>query len=199
MNDTPNTSNTPELTTHFASKFLSLHEVENPHTKTPYYFCSRKETPREHKPDAVVIYAEAEIGQEKYLVAVEEYRPAVNSTVLDLPAGLIDAGETPRQAAERELKEETGYVTELFLREDSPILYSSPGTTDESFVMVYICTLTNVAPEEKGIKTYLISTRAAKDILYKGPSAKIGSRLYQALSLFVSDPSFTRVYSKVKS
>lgn len=39
-----------------------------------------------------------------------------------MPAGLIDAGETPEQAAERELKEETGYVGKA--SESSPIMYN---------------------------------------------------------------------------
>jgi len=39
--------------------------------------------------------------------------------------GLIDKGETPEQAAIRELEEETGYVGSLV--EESPLLVSDPG------------------------------------------------------------------------
>lgn len=38
----------------------------------------------------------------------QEFRPAVNDWVYNFPAGLIDPGETPQQAAARELWEETG-------------------------------------------------------------------------------------------
>jgi 8-oxo-dGTP pyrophosphatase MutT (NUDIX family) len=34
----------------------------------------------------------------------------VDSVCVELPAGLVDPGETPQEAALRELKEETGYV-----------------------------------------------------------------------------------------
>ncbi|MBS1854024.1 MAG: NUDIX hydrolase [Acidobacteria bacterium] len=46
--------------------------------------------------------------EEKVLV-VKQYRPALERYTLELPSGLVDPGETPAQAAKRELLEETGY------------------------------------------------------------------------------------------
>jgi ADP-ribose pyrophosphatase len=40
---------------------------------------------------------------------VEQYRPAVEDTVLELPAGTIEPGEDAAECALRELLEETGY------------------------------------------------------------------------------------------
>ncbi len=40
----------------------------------------------------------------------KQYRPPVNSVTIEVPAGLIDANETPEECAVRELREETGYV-----------------------------------------------------------------------------------------
>jgi ADP-ribose pyrophosphatase len=42
-------------------------------------------------------------------VLVRQYRPAVEKETLELPSGLVDAGEDPAVAARRELFEETGY------------------------------------------------------------------------------------------
>lgn len=46
------------------------------------------------------------------LVLVEQYRHGLGRTSLELPAGVIDPGEQPRDSAIRELREETGYAAQ---------------------------------------------------------------------------------------
>jgi ADP-ribose pyrophosphatase len=56
--------------------------------------------------DYVTIVA---ITEDRRILAVQQYRPAVEQYTLELPSGLVDPGETPVETARRELLEETGY------------------------------------------------------------------------------------------
>ena len=44
------------------------------------------------------------------IVLQKQYRPPTDKITVEIPAGLMDAGETAEQCAVRELREETGYV-----------------------------------------------------------------------------------------
>jgi 8-oxo-dGTP pyrophosphatase MutT (NUDIX family) len=57
-------------------------------------------------PDYAAVVA---LTEQQRVLIVRQYRPAVERDTLELPSGLVDAGETPEEAARRELLEETGY------------------------------------------------------------------------------------------
>jgi 8-oxo-dGTP pyrophosphatase MutT (NUDIX family) len=54
-----------------------------------------------------VIFAQRTDGR---VVLVRQYKHGIGESVLELPAGAIEAGEDPADCARRELEEETGYV-----------------------------------------------------------------------------------------
>ncbi len=60
-------------------------------------------------PDAAMIAAITKDGE---ILLKSEYRYACQETVIECPAGMIDEGEEPFDAAKRELLEETGYASE---------------------------------------------------------------------------------------
>ena len=51
-----------------------------------------------------------------------QFRAPLDKVCIEIPAGLIDKGETPEEAAVRELREETGYVG--VVSESSPVMFN---------------------------------------------------------------------------
>ncbi len=58
-------------------------------------------------PDWVNVLA---LTPEQHLVLVRQFRYGINDFSLEIPGGVMDAGEDPIAAGLRELREETGYV-----------------------------------------------------------------------------------------
>jgi len=77
-------------------------------------------------PGAVVLLP---LLDESTVVLIENHRPTVGETLLELPAGTREPGEPPLKTAARELAEETGYrAGSLTLVHD---FFSAPGICDE--------------------------------------------------------------------
>ncbi|WP_336024403.1 NUDIX hydrolase [Halobellus salinisoli] len=75
--------------------------VEQPNGSTKRYYWAELAT-------AVVVVA----VEDDSLVFVEQYRPTIRETQLELPAGIVERGESFTGAATRELREETGFAAE---------------------------------------------------------------------------------------
>ncbi len=110
-----------------------------------YYVASRakatdqlKIKTKKNTPDGVIIYSI--YGEQKdKVVLVRQYRYAIGSYIYEFPAGLVEAGESYRDAGIRELKEETGLDLTLI---DADEMYEKPGfttigMTDESCATIY--------------------------------------------------------------
>lgn len=87
------------------------------------------------RPAARGVVAVVAITDDDRIVLVEQHRPPVGGPVIELPAGLVGdatspAGESPADAARRELLEETGFASEHWSGRSVDIA-SSAGLTDE--------------------------------------------------------------------
>ncbi|NCU18295.1 NUDIX hydrolase [Pallidibacillus pasinlerensis] len=98
---------------------LYLDEVSLPNGKT-----SMREIIKH--PGAVAVIA---ITEEDKILLVEQYRKALERSLVEIPAGKLEKGEDPRESAKRELKEETGYTCESL--EQVTSFYTSPGFANE--------------------------------------------------------------------
>jgi 8-oxo-dGTP pyrophosphatase MutT (NUDIX family) len=68
------------------------------------------------------------ITEDNKILMVNQYRHAAEIVSLEIPGGVIDAGELPEQALRRELLEETGYLFDDF--ELLCTVYANPSTAD---------------------------------------------------------------------
>lgn len=75
----------------------------------------------------------------KTLVLVRQYRYGINKTLWELPAGTVDAGETPRACAVRECEEETGWVPRKVTALGS--YFNAPAGSEE---ITYLFLMSNV-------------------------------------------------------
>ena len=104
----------------YDGKILKLHldDVELPDGRT-----AKREYVR-HCGGAAVLFV-----KDGCVALVKQYRYAYGKELYEIPAGKIDEGEEPENAALRELGEETGYRADKAYRLLE--IYPSPGYTDE--------------------------------------------------------------------
>lgn len=105
------------------------------------------------------------------VLLVRQYRVPARGYLWELPAGRLDAGETPLQAARRELIEETGYRAKHWKK--LVTFYPSPGFVAEKMTIFLATGLT--AGEATPMDDERIETRwfTAKEIEQSVRSGKV--------------------------
>jgi len=80
------------------------------------------------------------VDDRKRILLVRQYRLPARQSLWELPAGRLDEGETPLQAARRELVEETGYRARKWKK--LVTFYPSPGYVAEKMTIFLATDLT---------------------------------------------------------
>lgn len=77
-------------------------------------------------PGAVAVIS---LTDDNCVILLEQYRHAIGGFIWEIPAGTLESGEDPLDAAQRELTEETGYVAAQW--DAMGLLTPVPGYSDE--------------------------------------------------------------------
>jgi ADP-ribose pyrophosphatase len=119
-------------------------------------------------PRSVVLLPVPEPGS---IILIRQYRYAVNRWLWELPAGSVDAGEEPDEAARRECHEEIGQVPETVVRLGS--LLPTPGYCDEEMIFFRLSSLSvpaeaAEADEDEDIQPRTFTVAEARDMIRHG-------------------------------
>ena len=117
---------------------------------------------------SVVLVPVPESGK---VILIRQYRYAVNAFLWELPAGSVDEGETPEQAARRECHEEIGLVPTTVVRLSA--MFPTPGYCDEEMVFFRLSGLEHTdeaaeVDEDEDIESRTFDLRDAREMIRRG-------------------------------
>ena len=112
---------------------------------------SGRETTREvaDYPNSVGVVA---LDERDNVILVRQYRHAVGKILLEIPAGGMEAGESPLDSALRELEEESGYTAGCI--EQIGGVYAAPGYSTE-FLHIFLATDLKAGPSRNDEDEYI--------------------------------------------
>ncbi len=148
--------------------------------------CDHVRTPSGHIATREVVEHKAAVGMiavtsRKSVLLVRQYRYAVHEATLEVCAGLIEQGEDPAQAAEREMQEELNVKAGKLFRIGE--FYASPGFCTEMFTLFLAEELTESSLPQDDDENVSVVEIPFKDIPIMIREGKIrDSKTFAALS-----------------
>src|SRR6185436_3163275 len=121
-----------------------------------------------HRPSVVLI----PMMDSERVVLIRQYRPAIDKTMWELPAGTTDPGESPDVAAARECEEEIGLVPGKLERLGG--FFPTPGFCDEELVFYRASNLrepsgTRRSPDaDEDIQPTVVTLAEARSMVARG-------------------------------
>jgi ADP-ribose pyrophosphatase len=83
------------------------------------------------------------------ILLVKQYRYPIGGEVIELPAGKLDSKEDPQQCAERELREETGYLAKQWTKLTT--IMTTPGFCNER-LHIYMAQGLSLSPQGQSLE-----------------------------------------------
>jgi ADP-ribose pyrophosphatase len=120
------------------------------------------------------------IMRRREVLGVMQHRPAINQTTWELPAGLMDDGETPLEAAQRELAEEVQLTGDLELITQ---FYTSPGFTNEKLYVFEAKNLSSAYAEPDSDENIQLSWRDVDEVWEDIKQGKVAASSPTVLAL----------------
>lgn len=136
----------PSFRVAFSTPWFQIEESAASSTgEAPYY--------RMTGPDGIICLPFTPEGE---LLLIRQFRPSLERETLEIPAGSIDRGEMPAEAASREILEETGYRCAILLPLGAGRLYLNRCTHAEHMFLGLDAEPVANAHPENGITTVVM-------------------------------------------
>ena len=180
----------------FITRYDIDYELVDGNTKTYEMISRTKDLKNEHDVvdapiDSVILMLTDEAGER--LLLDREFRLATGRFVYNFPAGLIDPGETPEEAAARELREETGITASEF--EYLGPFYPTCAYSTEVIYLYWARGLSfgdRELDEDESINVEMIGIREFADMILEGkvPDGKTQAAVLNVLARMQKDVHF---------